>query len=85
MSFSESIYIYITPRPTTKQQKVTSNEMEQSLGSHNKKMAKPKLINTSGKIIDKDTKNALISYGLKFTPIPQRNLIELRTDIRKFC
>ena len=48
-------------------------------------MAKPKLINTSGKIIDKDTKNALISYGLKFTPIPQSNLIGLRTDIRKFC
>ena len=59
--------------------------MEQSLGSHNKEMAKPKLINTSGKIIDKDTKNALISYGLKFTPIPQSNLIELRTDIQIFC
>ena len=48
-------------------------------------MAKPKVINISGKNIDKDIKNVLIKYGLKFTPIPQRNLIELRTDIRKFC
>ena len=48
-----------------------------------KKWLKPKLINISGKIIGKDIKNVLINYGLKYTPIPQRNLIELHTDIRK--
>ena len=47
-------------------------------------MAKLKVINISGKNIDKDIKNVLIKYGLKFTPTPHRNLIELRTDIRKF-
>ena len=48
-------------------------------------MAKPKLINTSGKTINKDIKNVLINHGLKFTPKPWRNLIELRTNSRKFC
>ena len=67
------------------QQKVTSNAMEQSLGSDNKEIAKPKLINTSGKIIDKDTINAFISYGLKFTPLPLSNLIESITGMQDFC
>ena len=48
-------------------------------------MAKPNVINILGKNIDEGIKNILINYGLKFTPIPQRNFLELRTDIRKFC
>ena len=75
----------INQRPPTKQEKLARSGAKQSLGSCNKGMAKPKVINISGKTIDKDIKNVLIKYGLKFTPIPQRNLIELRTDIRKFC
>ena len=48
-------------------------------------MAKPKLINISGKIIDKDIKGVLINYRLRCARIPQQNLKELRKDIRKFC
>ena len=35
--------------------------------------------------IDEHAKDVLINYGLKFTPVPASNLIELRADIRKFC
>ena len=48
-------------------------------------MAKPKVINTTSKTLNEYGKHVLLLYGLKFTPVPKTNLIELRTDLRKFC
>ena len=46
---------------------------------------KPKVIDLSSKTIDINAQSALCGYGLKFTPVPRENIIELRSDIRKFC
>lgn len=61
---------FFAQRPTSEQEEIAPNEIKQSSGSCNKEMAKPKLINTSGKTINKDIKNVLINHGLKFTPKP---------------
>ena len=44
---------------------------------------KPKVIDLSSKTIDINAQSALC--GLKFTFVPRENIIELRSDIRKFC
>ena len=46
---------------------------------------KPKLVNLSSKEINEQAKQVLLKYGLKLTPVPKVSLIELRTDIGKFC
>ena len=42
-------------------------------------------MNLSSKTINKQAKEILINQGLKYTPVPRTNLIELRAGIRKFC
>ena len=42
-------------------------------------------MNLSTKPIDKNALQVLTDYGLKFTPVPRQNLIELKTDIKRFA
>ena len=44
----------------------------------------PKVINLSTKPLSKMAQSILINKGLKFTPLPKKNTVELEADIRNF-
>ena len=45
----------------------------------------PKVIILTPKQINEKAKEVLIKYGLKFTPRPRSDHVELKTDTKKFC
>ena len=44
-----------------------------------------KVIILTPKQINEKAKDVLVKYGLKFTPRPRSNHVELKSDIKKFC
>jgi len=66
------------------QPKTTREKIIQEKTALKTKKIDPKIINLSSQDLDNDEIN-LLKRGLKFTPIPNKNLQELHNDTQEFC